>query len=145
MVTTRRGASNGALNGNGTAIKRVPLFRVSTEEDLDSFIDRRSLYYRQQALELSHKKGTASTKVPPLLRTSVFTLPTILTLLRIALVPVLVLCWYGAHQHAPVATAAVFIAASITDWLDGYLARKLALISGTCEQVSRKHLTGCCE
>lgn len=119
MVTTRSGSDNSA------PIKRVPLFRVSTEEDLASPIDRRSLYYRQQAYDLAHKQGQLDIDAPP----KIFTLPTLLTLLRVALVPVLVACWYGAHQHAPVATAAVFITAAITDWLDGYLARRLALTS----------------
>ena len=54
-------------------------------------------------------------------------LPTYLTLLRIILIPVLVglfyLPWPGAH----VACAAVFMIAGVTDWLDGYLARRLGL------------------
>lgn len=54
-------------------------------------------------------------------------LPTYLTLLRIVLIPVLVglfyLPWTGAHA----ACAVVFMIAGITDWLDGYLARRLGL------------------
>jgi CDP-diacylglycerol--glycerol-3-phosphate 3-phosphatidyltransferase len=57
------------------------------------------------------------------------TFPMILTLMRIALIPVLVLFFYLPYQWAPLATAAVFILAAITDWLDGYLARRMGLMS----------------
>jgi len=57
------------------------------------------------------------------------TFPMILTLLRIALIPVLVLFFYLPYQWAPLATAAVFILAAVTDWLDGYLARRMGLMS----------------
>ena len=57
------------------------------------------------------------------------TFPMILTLLRIALIPVLVLFFYLPYAWAPLATAAVFILAAITDWLDGYLARRMGLMS----------------
>ncbi|MDQ6965885.1 MAG: CDP-diacylglycerol--glycerol-3-phosphate 3-phosphatidyltransferase [Mariprofundaceae bacterium] len=49
----------------------------------------------------------------------------ILTLLRIALIPVLVLFFYLPYGWAPLASAGVFILAAVTDWLDGYLARKM--------------------
>ena len=55
--------------------------------------------------------------------------PMILTLLRIALIPVLVLFFYLPYYWAPLATAAVFILAAITDWLDGYLARRMGQMS----------------
>ncbi len=54
------------------------------------------------------------------------TVPTILTLIRIALIPVLVLVFYlTTWEYARPAAAIVFTIAAITDWLDGYLARKL--------------------
>jgi len=53
------------------------------------------------------------------------TTPTILTLLRIGLIPVFVLLFYLPFEWARVATAIVFSLAAITDWLDGYLARKM--------------------
>ena len=53
-------------------------------------------------------------------------LPNLITSLRIALIPVLVMVFYlPPESWRYLAAAAVFTLASITDWLDGYLARKL--------------------
>lgn len=53
-----------------------------------------------------------------------FTIPTWITLMRIMLIPVLVLVFYLPFQWTNFATALVFGFASITDWLDGWIARK---------------------
>jgi len=52
------------------------------------------------------------------------TVPTWLTLLRIALIPVLVLVFYLPFAWTNLAAAAVFGLASMTDWLDGWIARR---------------------
>jgi len=52
-------------------------------------------------------------------------IPNILTLLRIVLIPVFVLVYYLPYAWGPMAAALVFAFAAITDWVDGYLARKL--------------------
>ena len=57
------------------------------------------------------------------------TFPMILTLLRIALIPVLILFFYLPYAWSSLAAATVFILAAITDWLDGYLARRMGLMS----------------
>lgn len=57
-------------------------------------------------------------KIPPM------TLATQLTLLRIALIPLLVVVFYLPYSWHYLASAAVFSLAAITDWLDGYIARK---------------------
>ena len=49
------------------------------------------------------------------------------SLSRIALIPAIVLCYQADFALAPLAAAALFVVGSITDWLDGYLARKLNL------------------
>lgn len=54
-------------------------------------------------------------------------LPTYLTLLRIALIPVLAALFYLPWQGAHAACAIVFMVAGLTDWLDGYLARRMNL------------------
>jgi len=51
--------------------------------------------------------------------------PNVLTLFRIALIPVFLFCFYSTHEHYRFLAAFVFWLASITDALDGYLARKL--------------------
>jgi CDP-diacylglycerol--glycerol-3-phosphate 3-phosphatidyltransferase len=51
--------------------------------------------------------------------------PNTLTLLRIALIPVLVVMFYLPYTWSNAAAAAVFVVAAITDWLDGWLARRL--------------------
>ncbi|KGD65866.1 CDP-diacylglycerol--glycerol-3-phosphate 3-phosphatidyltransferase [Alcanivorax nanhaiticus] len=55
----------------------------------------------------------------------VLNLPNILTLIRVVAIPVLVLVFYLPFKWSGVCAAALFLAAGITDWLDGYLARKL--------------------
>lgn len=54
-------------------------------------------------------------------------LPTSLTLLRIGLIPVLVGFFYVPWQWAHIACAVIFLIAGITDWLDGYLARRMEM------------------
>ena len=57
------------------------------------------------------------------------TFPTVLTLLRIALVPVLVLFFYLPFAWSNIACVIVFVLAALTDWADGYIARRSGTIS----------------
>ena len=57
------------------------------------------------------------------------TLPTAITLFRIALIPLFVLVFYLPVSWANIAATAIFAIASITDWVDGYLARSMQLES----------------
>ena len=56
-------------------------------------------------------------------------LATLLTLFRIALIPVMVAVFFSDWQHHYRAAAFIFIVAALTDWLDGYLARKYQMES----------------
>ncbi len=56
-------------------------------------------------------------------------MPNLLTLLRIVLIPVLVMVFYLPFKFAYVSAASIFALASFTDWLDGYLARRLQMMS----------------
>ena len=56
-------------------------------------------------------------------------LPTWLTLFRVALLPVMVVVFYLPFRGHNIAAAVVFLLAAVTDWLDGFLARRLNLAS----------------
>ena len=51
--------------------------------------------------------------------------PNLLTLLRILLIPLFVVVYYLPYHWSNEAATAIFILAGFTDWLDGYLARRL--------------------
>jgi CDP-diacylglycerol--glycerol-3-phosphate 3-phosphatidyltransferase len=53
------------------------------------------------------------------------TLPTTITFFRIGLIPLFVVVFYLPFTWANIAATAIFGLASITDWVDGYLARRL--------------------
>lgn len=53
------------------------------------------------------------------------TTPTLLTLVRIGLIPVFVIAYYLPFSWANAVATTLFILAGVTDWLDGYLARRL--------------------
>ncbi len=55
--------------------------------------------------------------------------PNILTLLRILLIPIFIVVFYLPFSGAHAVAAIIFALASFTDWLDGYLARKLGQMS----------------
>ena len=57
------------------------------------------------------------------------TLPTILTLIRIAMIPVLAAVYFLPYGWTNFAAAAIFALASLTDWLDGWIARRFQLTS----------------
>ena len=62
-----------------------------------------------------------------------FTLPTVITFTRIFAIPVLLLIIYGPFEMVEttknILATIVFVIASLTDWLDGWLARRLNQIS----------------
>lgn len=57
------------------------------------------------------------------------TLPNILTLMRIVLIPIFIGVFYLPFASAHKIAAVIFALACMTDWLDGYLARRLKQIS----------------
>ena len=56
-------------------------------------------------------------------------LPNWLTIIRILLIPVLIFIFYLPFKWSHGSAALIFLIAGITDWLDGYLARKLEQMS----------------
>ena len=57
------------------------------------------------------------------------TLPTAITLFRIALIPLFVLVFYLPFGWANIVATIIFAVASFSDWVDGYLARTMQLES----------------
>jgi hypothetical protein len=86
---------------------------IAFQESLDSPLDRRSEAYRHAAQTMA--------KTPE----RIMNLPNVLTFIRLLLVPVLIALWEGQWKYSPLICAVVFILASLTDWLDGYLAREV--------------------
>src|ERR1035437_8981956 len=60
---------------------------------------------------------------------SILNIPNILTLMRIAVIPIMVLLLMSDSQDAGFWAAALFSAAAFTDWLDGYLARRMGIVT----------------
>lgn len=65
------------------------------------------------------------------IRQDIVNVPNILTLFRIALVPVVCLLIYDGTPSASFYAFVFFWVAGVTDWLDGYIARKMNLVSLT--------------
>ncbi len=53
------------------------------------------------------------------------TVPNIFTFARISIIPFIIIVFYLPVKHNHIIAAMIFIVAASTDWLDGYLARKL--------------------
>ncbi|ACT06376.1 MULTISPECIES: CDP-diacylglycerol--glycerol-3-phosphate 3-phosphatidyltransferase [Dickeya] len=53
-----------------------------------------------------------------------FNIPTWLTLFRVVLIPFFVLAFYLPFSWAPMVCAGIFVFAAVTDWFDGFLARR---------------------
>lgn len=51
-------------------------------------------------------------------------IPTYLTIFRVVLIPLFVIAFYLPVNYSPELATLIFFIASITDWFDGYLARK---------------------
>jgi CDP-diacylglycerol---glycerol-3-phosphate 3-phosphatidyltransferase len=56
-------------------------------------------------------------------------LPNILTLLRIFLIPPMVVILFSPSRSAGFIACILFAVASVTDWLDGYLARRMGIVT----------------
>lgn len=57
------------------------------------------------------------------------TIPTLLTLLRILSLPVMVLAFYWDNRWSNWIATGVFVAGALTDWLDGWVARRFNMYS----------------
>ena len=57
------------------------------------------------------------------------TIPTLITLFRILLIPVLVVVFYLPYSWTNVAATLIFVVGALTDWLDGWIARRYGMYS----------------
>jgi CDP-diacylglycerol--glycerol-3-phosphate 3-phosphatidyltransferase len=57
------------------------------------------------------------------------TIPTVLTLFRIVLIPVLVVVFFYDAKWTHFAAAFIFAVGAVTDWLDGWIARRYGMYS----------------
>ncbi len=55
--------------------------------------------------------------------------PTLLTIFRIAIIPIMVICYMLSDGWGHQVAAILFTLAAITDWLDGYLARSMKCLT----------------
>jgi CDP-diacylglycerol---glycerol-3-phosphate 3-phosphatidyltransferase len=59
----------------------------------------------------------------------ILNVPNILTMIRIAAIPLLCVLLLSPERRPCFWAAALFAAASVTDWLDGYLARRMGIVT----------------
>ncbi len=59
----------------------------------------------------------------------IFNIPNMLTMMRIAAIPLMAAILMSPSKSAGFWAAALFSIASITDWLDGYLARRMGIVT----------------
>jgi len=59
----------------------------------------------------------------------ILNVPNLLTFLRIALIPLLVILLLSPSRTSCFFATAIFAIASITDWLDGYIARRMGIVT----------------
>ena len=52
-------------------------------------------------------------------------IPNLLTLFRVTLIPVLVVAYFWPSPYREIIITATFVLAALTDWLDGFLARRM--------------------
>lgn len=118
--TRSRAAPVTASTPDDQIIPAIPLLLHSTLEELSSPLERRSEAYKHQAAQSTKAKKKAQT---------IWTIPNILTFARLLMVPIVMVLWETEWLYSPLACALLFIGAAWTDWFDGYLARKMKLVS----------------
>ncbi len=65
----------------------------------------------------------------PSTQAQILNIPNIITMVRIAAIPLLCVLLLSPEREPGFWAAALFAAASVTDWLDGYLARRMGIVT----------------
>ncbi|GMI86261.1 hypothetical protein HRI_002295400 [Hibiscus trionum] len=108
--------NKGALNGSSSGSDRI-LADMDTDSKPLPLMETQQQKHEPNLLS----SGSSSSKI--------LTLPTVLTLGRVFAVPLLIFTFYVDSWWGRTATTSIFVAAAVTDWLDGYIARKMRLHS----------------
>jgi CDP-diacylglycerol--glycerol-3-phosphate 3-phosphatidyltransferase len=74
-------------------------------------------------------QGEAAPSPDPAPRPRALNMPNVLSLSRVAITPLLIWLLTDPGQGAAIIAACAFIVACVSDWLDGYLARRRGLIT----------------
>ncbi|OAY74321.1 Cardiolipin synthase (CMP-forming), mitochondrial [Ananas comosus] len=116
-----------SMNPGSGAAERSPAMRrgrrggkggeAKAEAAMGSGLDSDSDSDSKSAESVVNGGGEELPPPPPRL----LTVPTVLTIGRVAAVPLLVSTFYMDGRWATTATTSIFLAAAITDWLDGYM------------------------
>ncbi|KAM4104636.1 hypothetical protein ACJW30_06G173700 [Castanea mollissima] len=104
-------SSSGSESGSGSSGSGLAVDMGADDKDNDDLLQQQQQQQQQQQHHTS----------------KLLTLPTVLTLGRVAAVPLLISTFYVDSWWGTTATTSIFVAAAVTDWLDGYLARKMRL------------------
>ncbi|KAK4529806.1 hypothetical protein CCYA_CCYA02G0663 [Cyanidiococcus yangmingshanensis] len=98
-------------------------------EEVPSQIRRKQPIDPAKRYRLNLGPGAELQKPVPVQSLSFWNLPNALTLSRLILLPLIVVCFYIPRDWAALACVALFGLSSLTDSLDGYVARRLNLTS----------------
>ncbi|XP_074296188.1 CDP-diacylglycerol--glycerol-3-phosphate 3-phosphatidyltransferase 2-like [Silene latifolia] len=115
--------SSSSLSSSSSSSSHLP--HSVGERDRDN-IDHKSIRVSSSS-EMGYAQNPIQNKDQQDQSTKLLTLPTVLTLSRVAAIPLFIATFYVNSWWGTSATTSIFVAAAITDWLDGYLARKMRL------------------
>lgn len=65
----------------------------------------------------------------PLMKKKFFTIPNVITLVRISLLPVLVYVFFRYYDEMPYLPASIYLFIALTDLLDGFIAKNFNMVS----------------
>ena len=108
--------------------KRPTLFRGCIE-DVPSQIRRKKPLESEKRYRLDLGPDAHEAKPVPVQSMSFWNLPNALTLARLILLPPIVVFFYISQRWAALVCTTLFGMVSLTDWLDGYIARRLNVSS----------------
>ncbi len=113
--------------GSTVSVKKCPSKIKESRGKKGGMLRKRS--YTCGCLELPAKNKNRNNEEEGLKRMTcvLWNLPNILTMIRVAAIPMVAVLFYAPHPLLNVASGWVFLGAGITDWLDGWIARRYGI------------------